>query len=538
MLSSSRQFARKGLHQGSNPVRPAPLRRPGGVGSGGESVEKQNSAELRVPDATTAPVAGCQPVTNQVHSLVRLDENVRLADYEQGVKSAFDHIVPVLREISSLQHEGDFERRAQEVALREFGFELPRDILSDAWIAQLDMRSLYAWCTFQTYRRFCNEFFTQDPLSVDYLSQASVTDFEEFLQSCGFHTLDITPCSDGRLAHLIRYVLRLPHRAVRRKSYAGAMFDIEDNIQKWQEVELSRFREGIPNAADAPTRYLKMVVYHFSSVDSRDEGCAAHGSDDNEAARAGIEQLNAFREAIENSFCCGASIDLALIGLDTATDEIRVHVPDSRGNLSQERYIDSLKLYTNTLKSDRKHALEDIRKAIFECSPGVAEGMARLIEQLIENNFSQIAYVRSYHGQHYADIGHAERFIGAGVGFEEKQLRNLMFFAYLDTVEEATQHLDVGIKIFTSLNIHRGLPVPIVVRFDYHGNVPGARDRAMVRCKRVTNAIRERYSEQYDHGLLHIMQVMRDCTSDRAPIEVLGCTVKPGIAEPLGSGGC
>jgi len=69
--------------------------------------------------------------------------------------------------------------------------------------------------------------------------------------------------------------------------------------------------------------------------------------------------------------------------------------------------------------------------------------MARLIERLIVNNLSQIAYVRAFHGEHYADIGHAERFIGAGVGFEEIQLRNLMYFAYLDTVEEATADLDV-----------------------------------------------------------------------------------------------
>ena len=37
------------------------------------------------------------------------------------------------------------------------------------------------------------------------------------------------------------------------------VFDIEDSIQKWTEVELARFREGRPNTADAPTRYLKVV---------------------------------------------------------------------------------------------------------------------------------------------------------------------------------------------------------------------------------------------------------------------------------------
>ena len=70
---------------------------------------------------------------------------------------------------------------------------------------------------------------------------------------------------------------------------------------------------------------------------------------------------------------------------------------------------------------------------------------------------------------------HAERFIGVGVGFEEIQIRNLMYFpAYLKTIEEGASDND-GIKIFKSLNISRGLPVPIVVRFDYHGTISRAR---------------------------------------------------------------
>lgn len=461
----------------------------------------------------------------RVHPLSQQDENRRLYAYERDVKDAFDRIVPILKEVSALQHEADFETRAQEIARREFGLELPADILADAWVDQLDMRRLFAWCTFQTYRRFCDEFFTQNPLAADDSRYFDGQDFESFLQACGFHTLDITPCSDGRLAHLVRYILRLPHRKVRRKSYAGAMFSIEDSLQKWQEVELSRYREGRPNSADAPTRYLKMVAYHFSSVDPSHEGCAAHGSDEVKAASAGRDQLYAFREAIENSFCCGASIDLLLIGVDTDTDALRVHVPDADGGISLERYVDTRELYNVTELFDADRARHAIHSAVRQCSPDVVEGMGRLVARLIENNFSQIAYVRTFHGSHYKDIGHAERFIGAGVGFEEKQLRNLMFFAYLDTVEEATQDLDVGIKIFSGLNIHHGLPVPIVVRFDYHAKVPGARDRAAQRCERVTNAIKARYADLYERGLLHVMQVVRDCTSDGASIEVLGDTV-------------
>jgi carboxysome shell carbonic anhydrase len=504
----------------------APLRRPGAVGlpadGGASSAHSTNVAVVTregIGLAARALRVGQPGVRVAAHALSRTRENARLHEYEQGVKTAFDAIVPILKRISALQHEDDFDARAQEIARRELGFKLPADILADAWVEQLDMRRLYAWCTFATYRHFCDDFFVRDPLAGD-----DADSFEGFLQTCGFHTLDISPCADGRLAHLIRYVLRLPHRAVRRKSYAGAMFDIEDSIQKWVETEMLRFREGRPNTADAPTRYLKLVAYHFSSVDPDHEGCAAHGSDTAKAAAAGLERLLGFQQAIENSFCCGASIDLLLIGVDTDTDAIRVHVPDSQGTIDLNRYIDTLELYTATTRLDESRARHDIHDAVRQTSPELAEGMARLIERLIENNFSQIVYVRSYHGNHYADIGHAERFIGAGVGFEEIQLRNLMYFAYLDTVEEATQDLDVGIRIFTGLNVRHGLPVPVVVRFDYHGQVPGARERAVEHCRRVTGAITARYASLFERGLLHVLQVVRDCKTD-GPIEVLECTV-------------
>jgi hypothetical protein len=150
--------------------------------------------------------------------------------------------------------------------------------------------------------------------------------------------------------------------------------------------------------------------------------------------------------------------------------------------------------------------------------------MLRFASRLVENNLSQIDYVRRYFGNAYLDTGHAERFIGAGVGFEEIQLRNLMYFAYLDTVEEATADLDVGIKIFTGLNVSHGLPVPIVVRFDYHGHVPGARDRAVAHCQRIADAINARYSDLQENGMLHILQVIRDCR-ENSGLEVLQCSV-------------
>ena len=493
---------RKHSPAGFVPQAPAPRRRPGAV----------RVAPAAVPRAQGSSLRGAHP-------LARADENARLFDYEQRVKSAFDAIVPTLKRVSALQHEQDFESRAQALARDALGFELPAEILADAWVEQLDMRRLFAWCVFETYRRFCDDFFSTDPLGSH--DEAA---FDEFLQECGFHILDVSPCADGRLAHVIRYVLRLPYRAVRRKSYAGALFDIEDSLEKWTETELLRFREGRPNTADAPTRYLKAVVYHYSSSDPAHEGCAAHGSDAAVAAAAGLERLRAFQQAVQNTHCCGASIDLLLIGLDTDTDTIRVHAADGEGEIDLDNTIDADALYDQTQRLTAQQARERIETRLREVAPKLADGMVKLIARLLEHNLSQIEYVRRFHGGRYQDVGHAERFIGAGKGFEEVQLRNLTYFAYLDTVEEAAPDLDVGIKIFSGLNVAHGLPIPVVIRYDYQGHVPGARERAAEHCQRVAQAMAGRYADLIDRGLLHTLMLVRDCAAG-GRIEPVGCSV-------------
>ena len=454
------------------------------------------------------------------HPLVDGYDNGHLYQYEQSVKKSFDAIVPALRKVSAQQHEENFVAAAQAVATQELGYQLPDEILQDAWVDQLDMRSLFAWCVFKTYHRFCDEFFATAPLS-----NQSTEDFQDFLQGCGFHTLDVSPCADGRLAHAIRYVLRLPIDAVRRKSYAGAMFDIDNSIQKWVETEMLRYREGQPNTADAPTRYLKTVAYHFSSVDPSHEGCAAHGSDDAKAAGGGLERLKAFQQAIENSFCCGASIDLLLLGIDTDTDAIKVHIPDANGEIDLEKFVDAKDVYQQTQHLSAVDGMQRIEQMIRDVQESVGDGMLKLISKLVVNNLSQIEYVKSYYGSHYEDIGHAERFIGAGIGFEEVQLRNLTYFAYLNTVEESTADFDVGIKIFSKLNVAHGLPVPIVIRFDYHGQVPGSRERAIEHCQRVSEAAASRYSELAEKGMLHTLLVVRDCNAN-GQVEILGSSLK------------
>lgn len=443
------------------------------------------------------------------HPLVDRDDNAHLYQYETSVKKSFDAIVPALRKVSTHQLNADFAETAQAIAVEELNFELPDGLLEIAWVDPLDMRSLFAWCVFKTYLRFCDDFYGTTPLS-----NKSAEEFQAFIQECGFHTMDVSPCSDGRLAHAVRYVLRLPIEGVRRRSYAGAMFDIENSVHKWVETEMLRFREARPNAADEPTRYLKAVAYHFSSVDPGHEGCAAHGSDDTRAAAGGLERLIAFQTAIENSFCCGASIDLLLLGVDTDTDAIKVHVPDANGEINLEKFVDAKDVYQQTRYLSAAEGLSRIEEMIRNVQPGVNTGMLKLISKLLCNNLSQIEYVSKYFGSHYEDIGHSERFIGTGTGFKEVQLRNLTYIAYLNTVEESTADFDVGIQIFNKLNVSQGLPVPVVIRFDYKGQVPGERERAIERCERVSEAAKSRYADLVKKGLLHTLRVIRDSGSD------------------------
>jgi carboxysome shell carbonic anhydrase len=321
------------------------------------------------------------------------------------------------------------------------------------------------------------------------------------------------------------YALRIPFSSVRRRSHAGALFDVENTVNRWVKTEHRRYREGQPNSAHDDTRYLKVVLYHFSSKDPLHEGCAAHGSDDALAASCGLARLKDFQQAVENSFCCGASVDLLLLGIDTDTDTIRVHVPGIDGITNLESWLDAKAAYEATRHLNAVEGRARIQSLVEQAAASSPDpGMVKLIARLIENNISQIDYVRQYHRGSYGDAGHAERFIGVGIGFKEIHLRNLTYFAYMDTVEEGAPDLDVGIKIFKGLNVSRGLPVPVVVRFDYNGQVPGARQRAIRNCQRVQAAMENRYPELFEQGLLHALLTVRD--QDRhTPAEAVGSTI-------------
>ncbi len=477
--------------------------------------------------STTVEAMACSSLPHQScrHPLTDLRANAHLARCEEAIKSRFEAIVPALKKLANLQHEQEFISLAQGHAKQFLGHELPQRLLENAWLNGLDMRSLYAHCVFGALQNSVQQF------SQNLRTQADETlDTQSFFLDCGFHCVDITPCSDGRLKGLSKYILRLPLSALTvRNAYAGALFNVEANIRHWETVELARFRTGLPVSADAGTHYLKVVVYHRSSSDPSHQGCAAHGSNDKVSAEAGLAKLHEFREAIQNSFCCGASVDILLIGVDTDTDSIRVHVPDSKGELDVYRYIDNARLYAETLNFNADQARLAVYDAVSKVSETEGwgagegepeEGIRRLIVNLLINNLSQIEYVSDLYNGRYPDIGHAERYISVGDGFQEVQLRNLSYYAHLHTVEEGTADLDIGIKIFTGLNVSNGLPVPMAIHYRYDSKVPGSKQRMTDKCKRVKVAIEARYPRLASDNKLICQMSVQDLPLG-SPLEII-----------------
>ena len=463
----------------------------------------------------THPACATLPDRTCRHALVDRAENARLFECEQGIKGRFDAIVPTLQEIAALGRGAEFPARAQEWARERLGFELPAAVLERAWVRGPDMGALYAQAVFSALSGAVARF--SDRIRAEL---AAGQGWDGLMVDCGFHAMNVSACADGRLKGLFPYILRMPASSlVRRSAFAGALFDVEEDVRHWEHTELRRYREGFPTTADAGTRYLKVAVYHGSSLDPAHQGCAAHGSNERAATEAALERLYEFRRAIENAFCCGAGTDILLIGVDTDTDAIRVHVPDANGDISAYRAIDNAELYRQTLGLDADRA----RLAVYEAIRAAAEtegwgqgegmphdGMRRLIATLLINNMSQIEYVAEYHGGWYGDIGHGERFVSVGDGFPEVQVRNIAYYARLDTVEEGAADLDVGVKIFRHLNVERGLPIPVALHYHFDGQVPGSRRRVENKIRRVADGIRGRYARLAEEGHLYLHGSVQD----------------------------
>lgn len=456
------------------------------------------------PGAETPANPACVIAAGQrcEHALVDQELNRRLYAYENQVRGRFSPIVDTLKTISAFQHELDFVSRAQRVAQDRLGYELPLELLENAWVSGLDLRALHSYCIFRSFKECVDK---TDADRTPWRERMLID--ADFIRASGYHTVDISPCADGRLQGLLPFVFRVsPDAPVSVKAYAGVMFDVEGDVADWTQRELLRLADNDQG------NYLKIAVYHYSSSHPCDQGCAAHGSNDEKATQAAADRLAELRAAIENTYGRGAAPDTLLVGMDTDTDAIRVHLPDSESANCPKRFVESARLFHDTLGMSAEAAREEILTAVAQAEGGCGTqpGMRKLILRLLEANLSQIQYVIQHHAGRYTVIGHDEAFICAGEATHYVHMRNKYYYAHLDTVEEGAADMDVGIKIFTGLNISRGLAAPVLVHFHYSSRVPGARERAVARCKRVQAAIQARYAPLHEQGLLHCKMAVSD----------------------------
>jgi carboxysome shell carbonic anhydrase len=453
-----------------------------------------------------------------------------------AIDAAFAAVEPALRALAPQQFEEGFAARAHARLREQLGLALSPDALQAQWAAPLPMGTLHAHCVLGTFRRLVERGFDR---SLAHLSEGE--NAATLIRRWGFHAVDLSPCADGRLSGVVDYILRVPPAVVAfRKSTAGALFDVEESLRHWESVELRRWRQGQPNAADAATRFLKIGVYHFSSVDPRHEGCAAHGSDAARASGALLERLQQFAQAVRHTHGPAADAATLLVGVDTDTDAIRVHVPDASGGIEIGRQVDAGQLYESTRPLSREAAKDAIRAAVAACAgvspedPGT-EGMRWFCGYLLKNNLGQVDAVREQHGAHYPDRGHTERLIVVGDAIDDVQLRNLAFQAQLETVEEGAADLDVGVGILHRRHAPRHLAVPVLVHARHDPRIPGARERAARRALRLQAAIEARYAGTLGRSALHAQAVVR--AGDGGPLAD-ATAVLAGRDDPVAAAAC
>lgn len=472
----------------------------------------QTGADARVTARVVMANPACDVNGRQrcEHALVNRELNHALYAYEELLRARFDEVESVLRNVDELPRGQDFVSHAQKIAGQRLGFELPKALLGGTWITGLDMPALYAHCLFETCRRSVAQ---AQHDQADWLNGMTIDD--SFIAECGYHTLDITPCADGRLQGLLPFILRIAptSNAVLLKAYAGALFDIEIDVSDWTQRELDQRLNG-----RLGERYLKIAAYHYSSSAPSSEGCAAHGSREEAARDAAISRLKQLRTGIEQGYGIGLGPDVLLLGIDTDLDAIRVHFPNDQGDSMGSVTVEAAQIYRETLGMDaaraRRHIAETLDRTADSTGSSLSAGMRLLISRLLEANLSQIEYVIQHHEGRYERLGHGERFICVGDAIDELQMRNLYYFAHLDTLEEGAACVDVGVHIFEKLNLSRGYPAPVIVHFNYASVIPGARDRAVERCERVMGAVTERYRGRVPEGALKFALCVSDVTGD------------------------
>lgn len=482
----------------------------GYVGRGADVVARSQPASATFGDTAAVEAVRGEPP----HPLAEESVTLALLARSTAIAEAFAGIEPALEALAVRQFQDGFAKYARSELRARLRINVPASAFAASWSVPFNARALHARCVIATFRRFLDGAGHRDQLAMSDGEPAT-----ELIRRWGFHAIDISPCADGRLAGLLDHILRVPPGIVAdRRSYAGAMFDVAESLRQWEAVELSRWRHGTPNGPDQPTRYLKIGVYHFSSLDPKHEGCAAHRSDGRRAASALLKRLDEFAKAVSNTHGASEAVATLLVGVDTDTDAIRVHVPNPQGKTSINRFVDSAKQHASTLSLGREDAKESIRRAVAECA-GVAtdhlesEGIRWLSGYLVKNNIAQVDAVRRAYGGAYPDQGHTERLIVVGDSVDEVQLRNLAFQAQMGTIEEGASDLDIGVKIISRVYKPLSLAVPILVHVRFDARIPGSKRRAKERAARMAQAIGRRYRRRHKPPLVAIETLIRPAES-------------------------
>lgn len=453
------------------------------------------------------------------HPFAEPARSAALRQQGHAIEAAFARIEPTLLRLAPRHFDEDFPAVAVQ-ELRNIGIDLPPSLFAAHIMAPLNMRFLQARCVIGTFCRL-----VRDGVDRSFAERSEGEDARTLIGRWGFHAIDVSPCADGRLSGLLDTILRIPPSVITaREPHAGALFNVTESLRRWETTELHRWRDGRPNAASEPTAYLKVGVYHFSSADPTHEGCAAHGSDTGRAASSLLERLDQFAHAVRNIHGPAAGVATLLIGVDTDTDSIRVHVPDSSGRMATDRFVDSLKLYGQTASMAREAAKEAVRDAVAACAgvgggDRMTEGMRWFCGYLVKNNMAQVESVQRDFGGRYKDAGHTEKLVIVGDAIDDLQLRNLAFQSQAETVEEGAADLDTGVSILRRTHELPGLAVPVLVYFRHDPRIPGSAMRAEFKARRMMSAIIKRYSGLAERKKLFVQAGLR--ATDSADIRVL-----------------
>lgn len=457
-----------------------------------------------------------------------------LADRAREIEAAFAAIEPALVALAPRQFEPGFPERAAAELATLLGVRLEPALLRAVWNAPLDMADLHARLVLRTFARLVER--SARPPAVEEGEPVA-----EVIRRFGFHAVDVATCADGRLGGLLDHVLRVPPAiVVARKSFAGALFDVEEAIARFERVELARWREGRPNPASEPTRYLALGVYHFSSLDPEHEGCAAHGSDDRRAAAALLERLQDFAEGVARRYGEAVRPAILLAGVDTDTDAVRVHVPDAAGRMLLDRFVSSLELHARTRALSREEAKDEIRRrvaAVIGVPPDdpATEGMRWFCGYLLKNNIAQVEAVAARFGGAYPDRGHGERLILVGDPVDDVQLRNLAFQAQMRSIEEGEADLAVGIRLLAARLAPLGFAVPVLVVQSFDAALPGADHRAARRAFQMRAALERRFASGASPCRLVVEAAIRSAAG--GPLQFLNRDETPNSGLRCGAEG-